>query len=180
MDAPQMLAARYWIGQCLDMEEALGRHLTDARERLGIARAPVTTIIERNFGGTPLASRCAEVLGRSPPVNHFCPSFPKVGIFTNADAKERYRIVLNEALKSDRVTFHALFGSAQGATATRTAIVEQLGRYRYVTRAGGRALSGKGHAPSENDDLAVALQMAIFWGFTVIDHGGRGCCYAKV
>ena len=173
-----ILGAESWkVVTDADLEEAVPKFVRSLREHFRMPQTlTLTSVIERNFGGTPVSSRIASLLARSgQSVRHFCPQAPKVGVVTSASSKERMRIATTDALNDQRISFHESFCSSN--TKTRQMLCDEMAAYRYVQPAvddilgKGRRLTGK--TSSSSDDLAICLQIAIFWGGVCLSAPGH-------
>ena len=162
-----LLNAESWnVVDDSDLETVIPTYIGQMLDTYGLAQTRVIrSIIERNYGGSPLSSRIAHLLSRKCSVQHFTPDCRRIGVWTDAANKERMRISLTEILAAARLGFHSKFFSRQ--TGSRAKLVEELKTFRYVHRATSefgnarRALTGK--INGKNDDLAMCVMMLVFW-----------------
>jgi hypothetical protein len=143
------------------------------------ANCTIVLIIERNFGGSVLASRIANICASFAPikvVSADTTTHKRVGVVTTDVVKERGRSDLQRLFRLDLVKLikHERFlTSDPGAQDT---ILKQLKNFRFeVTETAGDRqkirLTGKGYGT--NDDLAICLLLLNFWCAYVIGNGGR-------
>jgi hypothetical protein len=98
-------------------------------------------------------------------------------VVTTNPVKERMRIEVARLLRTNTIRFSDPFISSNPGT--RDTICAQLREYRFEVREGdpnsGRGpkmfLTGKGFGKS--DDLALALQILVFWATTYFADGER-------
>lgn len=157
-------------GCAVTNDEELEAYVRSFLERLRL-RFPNTTlvvIIERNFGGSVLASRIADIAARYPPLRALsgdATQHRRVGVVTTETVKERGRVDVQRLLRTDALRLlrdeEFLSGNPRAAEGLR----EQLLAFKYVyhDRPSGvvkASLSGKGYG--KNDDLVLALMLAVF------------------
>jgi len=132
-----------------------------------LANKTLVVIIERNYGGLPLASRIAEVCREFPPVKVLSgdthPSM-RTGVVTTDLVKERARVDTQKLLDAQALAFSEPCFSSDAFV--KDDLRAQLHGFRYVysERPNGStkaALSGKGYG--KNDDLVMALLLLVFW-----------------
>lgn len=130
-------------------------------------------LARRNFGGSVLASRIANICSKFGPIGHMSQDpvtgKKRVGVVTTAQVKERARVDLARLLRTDNVRFSKDFVSADGGM--RDEICTQLNNYQYHIKEAkdefGKAkvtLSGKGF--NKSDDLAIVVNLLSFWPAT--------------
>lgn len=127
----------------------------------------LVVIIERNFGGSVMASRIADIAMRYQPartVTADTSTHRRVGVVTTDVVKERARVDVQRLLRTEALRFVDRFVSGDGAVLEE--MRKQLLNFRFVytERPNGAvkaALSGKGMG--RNDDMAMALMLLAYW-----------------
>jgi hypothetical protein len=126
-------------------------------------------IIERNFGGSVMASRIADLAGKFPPIKVVTgdsTTHRRVGVVTTDVVKERGRVDVQRLLRTEALRFTYDHEFISGNAGILPELREQMLNFKYVytERPNGSikaALSGKGF--SKNDDLVMAMMLLAFW-----------------
>lgn len=151
--------------------------LSAIRAQPALALSTLIVIVERNFGGSALASvivsMCASFAPLATLTQDPTPRLMRAGVVTTHDVKERMRVSLATMLRARSVHYSHPFVSTRPDA--RDALTQQLRGYRYLVqpgKAGGKmVLTGKG--AGTNDDLALGLNMLSFWPATHQAEGER-------
>ena len=163
------------------VEKAISLHLATMRDKYNIYNTNVTTIIEANYGGWPVASRIAGIASHHPPVNHMTQDNTRLGrpgVWTSNEVKERMRLSMSHLLRTETITFADIFVSQ--SLNVLSEICQQLKNYKYTYKEAVNEvgvtkpkLSGKGG--SCNDDLCISIQMLAFWSTYCLDRSMARC-----
>lgn len=167
-----------------DKEQELFVHgfLDKIRGCRTLQQSHLIVIVERNFGGSPLASRIASICAPYRPCSAMSQDSnaksKRTGVVTTDEAKERMRITLSTMMRSDTVHLASPFLGRRAEA--RDEVVTQLRGYAFVIKESRSAdpsrppkvyLTGKG--PGKQDDLAIACQMCSLWPATHLGDGPR-------
>jgi hypothetical protein len=139
------------------------------RLRVHFPNAMLVTIIERNFGGSVLASRIADVASRFPPtraVSGDNTAHRRVGVVTTDVVKERGRVDVQRMLRTETLRFLHDDEFMTGDARILQDMREQMLAFKFVytSRPNGHvkaALSGKTYG--KNDDMVMALMLLCYW-----------------
>lgn len=175
-----------------EQEALLNRHVKAVREHPLGMHARIVLVVERNFGGSVLASRICNVLrgyqpiyamtqdavgggGGSKRAHGGAPKAPNPGVVTTAQVKERARVDLQRLLKGSLIRFCDTMVSARADI--RDEVCKQLMNYKYEIRAGRDAFSKTrwvltGKSGSSNDDLCICINLMAFWASTYFADSG--------
>ena len=158
-------------------ERFMHSFLAQLRDVVLLQGAHIVLIIERNFGGSVLASRIAGVCAGFAPISSMSQDsngkLRRIGIVLCGEVKSKMRNSLSIMLRAGVVHLsHEFVGS-------RDEVVMQLRNYRFEDIApkkgsfapAKRILTGKG--AGKNDDLAICVQMCSFWPGTHQSDGGK-------
>lgn len=148
-----------------DLEPAIQPVLEQVRRAHGIRDTSKSyAVIERNYGGSVVASRIARILRSTATL---CPDRNKIGVWTSAQNKERMRIATAELLAAGRIKIHENLISTQNELGLQLA--RELKAYRYVHKDATDAMGSEpkrrltGKSGYNQDDLAICLQLLVLW-----------------
>lgn len=165
------------IDNDVQMELFLKNHCEKIRSSGKFADSTLVFIIERNYGGSIMASRIANIV---------CPYMPmriltgdttqarRVGCLTSDEVKQRARIDLNRLM---RLNMFKLMGEEEIISHTPTITTEihkQLKDFKFthhLTPGGKEIVKLSGKSLSKNDDLCMAVMLLIFWSAYAISNG---------
>jgi len=161
-------------GCAVTCDEELETYIRGFFEMLRCTFPNVTfvAIIERNFGGSVLASRIADLVSCYQPariVTADSTTHRRVGVVTTDVVKERARVDVQRMLRTETLRFTDRFLS--GTNNILEDVRTQLIAYKFVysERPNGAvkaALSGKGFG--RNDDMAMAVMLMAYWSAYVV------------
>ena len=165
------------------MEQMLVEFMGRLR-RVNIFRAAhMVLIIERNFGGTVTAHRIAGICSMFQPVSALTgdsnAKLQRIGVVLDNDTKDRYRDGTAAMLRANILRMSDPYCSSDPDGA-RSTITKQLRNYRFelierkahgVPEPARKRWTGK--TAGQNDDMAVAVQMLVFWSGVHQNEGGR-------
>ena len=172
-----------------DQENFVTNHILKLQEFTFLQRATYVFIIERNFGGSILASRIFNIcLTVTPKVQSMLAlsqeriGSRKVGVCTSHMVKERARIDLQRLLQTDKIKFTREFKSR--STSSRDDICNQLRQYRYEVKPpkdefGSFKTRLTGKAGGKNDDMAICVNLLAFWPLTVLNNDSSSTSLIK-
>lgn len=163
-----------------DQELFITNHILKLQEFSFLRTSKYIIIIERNYGGSILASRIFNICLTVKPKVHSMMALSqekignrKVGVCTSHQVKERARIDLQRLLQTNNVRF--IKGFKSKTSSTRDDICDQLRQYKYEIKpprdefgSYRTKLTGKGGG--KNDDLALSLNLLAFWPLTILKH----------
>ena len=161
-----------------DQEVFITNHMLKLQEFPFLRTSKYVIIIERNFGGSILASRIFNICLTVNPKVHSLKALSqerignrRVGVCTTHMVKERSRIDLQRLLQTNNVRFLNNFKSR--STTTRDDICDQLRQYKYEIKPprdefGSYKTKLTGKAGGKNDDLAICLNLLAFWPLTIL------------
>jgi len=160
-------------------EAFLNRHLERIRSERKFSNALIVLIIERNFGGSVLASRVANICAKFAPirvVSADTSTHKRVGVVTTDVVKERGRNDLQRLIRLDLIKFACDEQFLTSNPGVKDTIVKQLKNFRFEVTDVGQdkqrvRLTGKGFGT--NDDLAICLLLLNFWSGYVISNGEK-------
>jgi hypothetical protein len=160
-------------------EVFLNRHLERIRGERKFANAMIVLIIERNYGGSVLASRIANICASYAPISIVSADTTKhrrVGVVTTDVVKERGRSDLQRLFRLDLIKMASKTRFLTSNPGMQDTIMKQLKNFRFevVDTANDKQkirLTGKGFGT--NDDLAICLLLLNFWASYVIGNTGR-------
>lgn len=160
-------------------ETFLNRHLERIRAERKFCNALVVLIIERNFGGSVLASRIANICAKFAPIRVVSAdpqAHKRVGVVTSEAVKERGRSDLQRLLRLDLIKFAQKSLFLTSNPGMQDVIVKQLQSFKFEVKdvAGDKQkvkLTGKGYG--QNDDLSICLLLLNFWSGFCISNGER-------
>lgn len=129
----------------------------------------IVLIIERNFGGSVMASRIADVVGAFQPVRVVTgdnTSHRRIGVVTTDVVKERGRVDVQRLLRTDALRFTRDVEFISGNGGILQDIYKQLCDFKFVynERPNGAVkavLSGK--SIGRNDDMVMAIMLMAYW-----------------
>jgi hypothetical protein len=167
-----------------DQEAIIHRFLTSLRNEPAARSAVIVLIVERNFGGSVLASRIGNIASSFSPIvlmtqdSAATAGMQRAGVITSKPVKERMRVDLSRLLRTDKFKISRSFFS--NLAETKGEMCKQLMDYRMeftpATMSGRPAkivYSGKGHG--KNDDLAIVVQLLCFWPATYFTDPVNSC-----
>jgi hypothetical protein len=151
------------------LETYLRGFMESVRSHAVFANVVIVTIIERNFGGSVMASRIANIVSVYQPIKILTAdtsTHRRVGVVTTDVVKERSRVDLQKMLRLETLKFTSDRDFLSGNAAMLTDIRQQLISFKYVynQRANGivkASLTGKSFG--KNDDMVMALMLLVFW-----------------
>ena len=173
-----------------DMNATLLRHIRGLERLVGSATHAVRFIImtESNLGLE--AAHVANMLKDEPRCVHLKETGPqgRYGVLTTHQRKIEFVALLESMLTQDGICIVDNLVSTDAATTLAT-LQRQLGQYRMVSTAGAGlfappkiSYSGKvgpdGKLSTLQDDLCIALQMAVYWSSYVIQRKCKFLDYA--
>ena len=156
-------------------EMFLNRFMERLRGHQELGNVPIICMIERNYGGSVLASRISNILGQYQPIQFMSsdkdvPGKPKMMGFITSDAsKERSRCDLQRLMRLDLIRLSSPCISSKG-DALWDDLRKQLMNFRFIITEADHerhqkkhkiSLSGKTFGMS--DDLAMVLMILSFW-----------------
>lgn len=158
-------------------EVFLNKHLEKIRANTKFSNCTIVLIIERNFGGSVMASRIANILGFFPPmkiVSADVTSNKRVGVITTELVKERGRSDLQRLFRLDLIRPVKKQEFMSSDIHITDVLVKQLQNFKFVVTEmpSGKQkvkLSGKGYGT--NDDLSICLLLLNFWASYVLGNG---------
>lgn len=146
------------------MEEFLKSHAANVQSLHPTAQLVV--VIERNFGGTPLSSRIADILEVFAPVKFLTADPTKhrqVGTVTTNNVKLTGRIHMQRHLRDGAVGYAHDFISC--SKNMKEKVGKQLANFKYIVRetADTKRIKLSGKSYGSNDDAAMIFILACYW-----------------
>lgn len=165
-----------------EQETFLRRFFTLIREDPEFSATQILVGIERNYGGGPLASRIANIIGGFKPIAFWSSDAgakKTVGFITTAENKARARADLSRLLRLDSIRLCTPFKS--GTEHIQDELIKQLQAFRYVVKEPTRDQQHKkarvemsGKSFGQSDDLALVTMLLAFWP-TWVESQGSDC-----
>ena len=161
------------------LENFLRAHLERIRCSPRFASATFVFIIERNYGGSIMASRIANIVGMFMPmkiVSGDTTSSKRVGCITSEEVKSRARIDLNRLLRleSFKLLHTHEFISSSGTVTDD--VYKQLKEFKFVhnmTHTGKQIIKLSGKTLSKSDDLCICILLLVFWSAYCLSNQGN-------
>jgi len=162
-----------------DMAPFIRAHVENVRVHHPLAK--IVLIIERNFGGSVLASHIVNCLASFMPIRTLTADSKKqnkVGIVTTSDTKSRGRVDLQRMLRLDTIGYaHDFITQEKNANAMKDRICKQLLDFKFYMeplkpdskKTAKSILSGKSYG--KQDDIAMVFVIAAFFIPYSVAHG---------
>jgi len=152
-----------------ELETYIRGFMEGLRSHTQFANVQVVTIVERNFGGSVMASRIANFVSAFQPAKVLTADTTphrRVGVVTTDVVKERSRVDVQRMLRLQLLRFTQDHEFLAGSSSVLEDIRNQLTQFKFVydQRPNGvikASLSGKSFG--KNDDMVMALMLLVFW-----------------
>ena len=149
-----------------DLEIFLLGHFEKLRSRARFSNVLFVVTIERNFGGSVMATRCANMLAKFKPIVFVSSdeaSVKNIGCMTTHTVKERSRVDIARLLRLEQLKILRPFVSLREDVLD--ALHKQMSSFRFIVETKSDRVKTKltGKSFSGNDDIMMSLVLAIFW-----------------
>ena len=154
-----------------DQEMIITSFLTSVRNTAAVASALLVLVVERNYGGSVLASRIGNIAAQFEPMvimtqeHHGATKFQRAGVITTKQVKERMRVDMSRLLRTDKFKISKVFFGNQPDTLEelQKQILNYKMEYKAATSSAPAKIVYSGKGFNKNDDLAIVTQLLCFW-----------------